>query len=179
MTWGDMQNVWVPIFSGQGHSVGPNPQKITSWSVEPFATKLGIVMHHHEPEWCVTMLDALKVEITVRVQIFRKYIICPQTVSSKPLLNLSLWNLVCLCIITTWGVIQSLGSYLQCQGRSVAPNPQTLILMCWTFCNQTWYSCIVELHHKPVMWQFWIAVVKVTVSVQILREYIICTDNIF
>ena len=39
---------------GQGHSVGPNLQKI---SFEPFATKLGIVVHQHEPECCVTILD--------------------------------------------------------------------------------------------------------------------------
>ena len=47
------------MFSSQGQvqSVGPNPQKITSGSSEPFATKLGIVVHYHEPECCVAILD--------------------------------------------------------------------------------------------------------------------------
>ena len=29
---------------------GWNPQKRNSWSYEPFATKLGVVVHYHEPE---------------------------------------------------------------------------------------------------------------------------------
>ena len=36
---------------GQGHSVGSNPQKITAWSSEPFATKLGAL------SWATVLCD--------------------------------------------------------------------------------------------------------------------------
>ena len=45
---------------GQGHKVGWNHQNITffhvSWTLL-FATKFGIVVDHHKPECCATILD--------------------------------------------------------------------------------------------------------------------------
>ena len=46
----------------QGHSAGSNSQNLTVSSISPefflpFATKFGIVVHHHESECCVTILD--------------------------------------------------------------------------------------------------------------------------
>ena len=39
---------------GQGHSAGSNPQTISS---ELFVTRFGIMVHHHESECCVIILD--------------------------------------------------------------------------------------------------------------------------
>ena len=79
------------------------------------ATKLGIVVHYHEPECCVCN------QTWYCGALSRARVLCVQP-------NLALW-----CIIMS----------------------------------------------QSVVWQFWIGVlkVKVTVRVQILREYIICSDK--
>ena len=107
MTWNVMRNVWVPIFNlGQGHSVSPNPQNITSCSSEPFAAKLVMIVHYHEPGCCMPILDCMLCSRSRSQWEFKssgEYIICPD-ISSKSL-NLSLSNVGCWCIFMTWSVM--------------------------------------------------------------------------
>ena len=112
-----------------------------------------------------------KVKVTVRVQILKEYL------SRRYLLNhltfrhetwydgASWW-----CIILTWRVMQkgwvpSFKVKVTVGLRSSRKNLES-----WNLYNQTWYSG--GSSRASVAWQFSIAVLKVTVMVQILREYL-------
>ena len=61
MTQSVMRKGWVPILKIKvtvwAEILRTSCFFHISWTSEPFATKLGIVVHHHEPEYCVTILD--------------------------------------------------------------------------------------------------------------------------
>ena len=69
---------------------------------------------------------------------------------------------------------KSLGSYLHGQGHSVGWNPNKYLLKFWKFCIRMWCRSSCALFWASVVWQFWMAVlkVKVTVRILILGEYL-------
>ena len=76
------QKDWVAVFrfvchlQGQGHSEGSYNQNMTFWYIfwtsYPFATKLGLVAHHHKLDCLVKRLDCfvvIKIKVTGRFKI--------------------------------------------------------------------------------------------------------------
>ena len=88
---------------------------------EPFATKFGIVVHHH---CCVTILDSvLKVKVTIRVQILRKYLSRQYLLNYLTSLN-EIWSDGASYVPECHA--KSLGSYLPVQGHSAVWNPKQI-----------------------------------------------------
>ena len=128
---------------GQSKNAGSNPQKRTSWSSDPFATKLAVmVVYYHEPQCCVTILDCY-LQGQGYCEGSNPQEICVLMMSSE-LLNISSWNLVCWWNMTQ-SVVQkrlvlSSRSRTQYGLKSSKNNFVPYLLNFWTFCNQTWHS---------------------------------------
>ena len=90
----------VRYFQGQGHSKGSYDQNTSFYCIfliaDPFATKLGLMVHYHKPEFLMKKIRLL----------------CSRSKSqhnfnvSSELLILLLPNLVWLCVIMTQSVFQ-------------------------------------------------------------------------
>ena len=131
-----------------------------SWIFKPFATKFGIVVHHHVSECCVTIFfialqgrghieGSNSLEIFVQISSEPLNISCfvqgqsqseglnPRniyfvlTISSQPL-NLSLWNLVYWYIIMTWSVVWTVWVPIFKGKVTVWAH---ILLKFWTFCR--------------------------------------------
>ena len=175
MTQSVMQKSLVSMVQdlGHTHSVESDPQKFCffhiSWIFEPFATKIGIY-------WCIIMSwsvvwhfwsAVLKVMVTVRVQIPRTYF------SGWYLLNhLTFLHETWYVGASSWPRVSCKRSRSQCGLKSLKNN---LI-----FFHISWTSKSFAITSRSVVWQFWIAVPKVQVTVGGSNPLgSICPDSIF
>ena len=113
------------------------------WIAEPFTTKLGMVMHHYEPDCLskrlVCCLQGQGHNNIIKIWLFN--ILSELLILLQAKLGLMVHHHKVDCLWKDW--IALLWSRSRSQKRFRIPvnvHLEWYLLSCWTFCNQTWYG---------------------------------------
>ena len=189
MSWSVMQKKSRLLFSRSRSQQGLVWAKYDSfdcifWIAEPFATKLGLIVHYHKPECLMKKLDCC-----VHGQGHGKISKCQwlfiQMLSSE-MLNLILPNLVRWCIIMSQIVFQKYWFAVVKVNATVKDHVTKddfliYLLTCWSFCNLNhlvWWQLIMSWID---LWKDWIALLwsRSRSQERFSIPMNVCPDNIF
>ena len=122
-----------------------NWSTIILWTADSLATKLGLMVHHHKPEYLVTKLDyCIQGQGHSKGSQWQWMFV--QMISSKPP-NMLLPNLAWWCIIMNWSVMHKNWFAARIFRVKVTAKAHMIkiwqcllyLLNCWSFCFQIWF----------------------------------------